>query len=377
MPTPKPKPMRLLPPHVRPPRIARLDAPAGRLIAVSDIHGALDYLRGLLNAVQFSPADTLVIDGDLLERGPRSLDTLRYVIELSRTHSVRFLSGNWDWWVPILFEYRHLDAILYYLLHAPHGLLWQMLEEMGWPIGPDMDIAAATLAVRERYPEEFAFLAAAPEIYETEHLTFVHGGLPGDGPLEWDAWQCMKCDAFLRNPPHFKKWTVVGHTPVVLYHENVVDANPILDRERRIIAMDGGCVLKDDGQLNALILPDEASEDFTFAAWDPFPTATVLEEQAGSAQSWYIRWGDAAVEVLDRGEEFSRIRHRRTGYEMCVLTRYLRKNGTVNDCTDYVLPLRPGDEVKVVETTSRGYFVKHRGVSGWYRGALRFHGGEA
>ncbi|MBR7055909.1 MAG: metallophosphoesterase [Oscillospiraceae bacterium] len=369
--------MRLLPPRVRPPKIARFDPPEGkRLIAVSDIHGALDYLRGVLHTVQFSPEDTLVIDGDLLERGPRSLDTLRYVMDLSRTHRVRFLSGNWDWWVPILFEYRHTDAVLYYLLHAPHGLLWQMLEEMGWPIGPDMDIRAATLAARDRYGAEFDFLAAAPEILETEHLTFVHGGLPQGGPSEWDAWQCMKCDAFLRNPPHFDKWTVVGHTPVVLYHENVVDANPIVDRDHRVIAIDGGCVLKDDGQLNALILPHEGSEDFSFAAWDPFPTATVLREQAGSERSWYIRWGDSAVEVLEQGEEFSRIRHRRTGYEMLVLSKYLRKNGTVNDCTDYVLPLRPGDEVRVVETTSRGYFVKHRGVSGWYFGPLRLHENE-
>ena len=44
----------------------------------------------------------------------------------------------------------------------------------------------------------------------------------------------------------------------------------------------------------------------------------------------------------------------------------------VNECTDYELPLRPGDMVSVVESTSRGYFVKHRGVSGWYRGELLF-----
>ena len=79
------------------------------------------------------------------------------------------------------------------------------------------------------------------------------------------------------------------------------------------------------------------------------------------------------MDVLRRGAEFSRIRHRRTGYEMDVLTKYLREtdDGTiVNDCTDYVLPLRAGDTVSVVETSSRGYFVKHNGVSGWYFGAL-------
>ena len=59
---------------------------------------------------------------------------------------------------------------------------------------------------------------------------------------------------------------------------------------------------------------------------------------------------------------------------MEVLTKYLYDHGdgsvTVNDCTDYVLPLQPGDRVSIVEVTSRGYFVKHNGVSGWYAGAL-------
>ena len=70
---------------------------------------------------------------------------------------------------------------------------------------------------------------------------------------------------------------------------------------------------------------------------------------------------------------FSRCVHVRTGYELDILTKNLYgESGEVrcNDCTDYVLPLEAGDEVSVVETTSRGYFVKHNGVSGWYGGEL-------
>ena len=79
------------------------------------------------------------------------------------------------------------------------------------------------------------------------------------------------------------------------------------------------------------------------------------------------------MQVLARGEEFSRCRHVRTGYEMDILTKYLLSDGEyteVNDCTDYVLPLRAGDEVGIVEQTGRGWFVKHNGVSGWYFGEL-------
>ena len=79
------------------------------------------------------------------------------------------------------------------------------------------------------------------------------------------------------------------------------------------------------------------------------------------------------MQVLERGEEFSRCRHIRTGYEMDILTRYLfsgREVTDCNDCTDYVLPLKAGDRVRVVEETSRGWLVKHRGTTGWYYGEL-------
>jgi protein phosphatase len=100
---------------------------------------------------------------------------------------------------------------------------------------------------------------------------------------------------------------------------------------------------------------------------------TVLDAQAEGGRSYYIRWGDSRVRVLARGEEFSRCRHLRTGYEMDILTKYLFTDAAetdCNDCTDYVLPLRPGDRVHVIEETSRGYFVKHEGLSGWYYGRL-------
>ena len=140
-----------------------------------------------------------------------------------------------------------------------------------------------------------------------------------------------------------------------------------------IISIDGACTLKDDGQLNALIIPEEGSEDFSYMAYDKFPVRTVAEHQAAGERSYYIRWGDNRVRVLRRGVEFSLCRHIPTGYEMEILTKYLytdEEETTCNDSTDLILELHPGDEVSVVEETSRGYFVKHRGTSGWYYGKL-------
>ena len=164
----------------------------------------------------------------------------------------------------------------------------------------------------------------------------------------------------------------------MLYGEDKVCANPIIDRQRHIASIDGACVLKDDGQLNCLIISGINSDDISFTSYDPFPVLTVLNDQAEGGRSYYIRWGDSRVQVLERGAEFSRCRHVRTGYEMDILTKYLFEPGEFtdcNDCTDYVLPLCAGDKVSVVEETSRGYFVKHNGVSGWYFGAFLDGGG--
>ena len=85
------------------------------------------------------------------------------------------------------------------------------------------------------------------------------------------------------------------------------------------------------------------------------------------------RWVHPTTSLRSSIQEFSRCRHVRTGYEMDILTKYLftgEEFTDCNDCTDYILPLRPGDRVSLVEKTSRGFFVKHDGVSGWYYGDL-------
>ena len=361
-------------------RVKRLCLPLGkRILAVSDIHGNLPYLKGLLEKTRFGRDDVLVIVGDLLEKGPQSLDTLRFVMELSRTHEVHAVCGNCDWWFQILYtpELINTQHSLWYINNKPHNLARQMCAEIGYEISDEMDVVHMRDTLSAAFPAEFEFLRAMPEVIDAGDCVFVHGGLPAGSPEEWDAWQCMKFDNFINRAPRFDRWVICGHWPVMLYHDSVVCANPIIDREKRIVSIDGGCVLKDDGQLNALVIPDAGSGDFSCIAYDPFPTAEVLDAQSASEKSWYIRWGDAKVRVLERGEEFCRCRHLRTGYEMDILTKYVYGDGPeaeVNDCTDYEPPLRPGDTVSVVESSSRGYLIKHGGVSGWYRGRLKMNG---
>ena len=62
---------------------------------IGDIHGCLDELKALLAQVDFNPVqDTLWLTGDLVARGPNSLEVLRFVSGLGE--SVRMVLGNHD-----------------------------------------------------------------------------------------------------------------------------------------------------------------------------------------------------------------------------------------------------------------------------------------
>ena len=145
-------------------------------------------------------------------------------------------------------------------------------------------------------------------------------------------------------------------------------------RRRKIASIDGGCVLKLDGQLNALIIPEESSPDFSWTAYDGLPTARALDPQAPSEDSLNIRWGRNRVEGLERGPELSLCRHLETGRVLPILTSYLYDSPEglrCEDSTDYLLPVVPGDCLSIVaRTREMGTLVKKNGVTGWYRGRL-------
>lgn len=355
--------------------------PHRRILMTSDVHGHPDELRRVLEKANFSRNDILVIIGDFVEKGPRSLETVRLVMRLEKEYTVYPLMGNVDLW---RLEFLESDdpALLIgmrdYSLKAKEwwggSLLHNMCEEIGVSLQADTDIVSLIHEIRWRFAPEIAWIRQLPTILETQRMIFVHGGIPHerlDTLVGTDAFPVLKFDDFYHAGLSFRKWVVVGHWPAVLYSKTYPDYRPLIDRQRHIISLDGACGVKEEGQLNLLILPDCDSEDFTLVTQDHLPTIVALDAQEGSPpdEALYVCWSDRWVTVLQKGEEMSRVLYH--GKEILVPTAFLGQEGGrdyCRDATDYVLPVSPGDEMQLILKLQRGVLVKKNSVAGWYFG---------
>ena len=282
--------------------------PDRRVLVVSDIHGNLPFLKGLLAKVGFCREDILIVLGDMLERSEGGLDTLRYVMELCQSHTVYPLMGNCDNITPAFVDDRpDIPKEFYPRFFRSWGekcTLVHLAHLAGAALDSPADYPEARRAIGEKFSAELDFLRSLPHIYRNEDYLFVHGGVPREDNLEeLDAHGCMKNDDFLGQGLSFRRWVVVGHWPVTLYRPDIPCASPIVLPDRHIASIDGGCTLKADGQLNALILPEKPGGEFTHAAYDGFPVMTALDGQAPSTDSINIRWGRSRLEVLKEGRE--------------------------------------------------------------------------
>jgi bis(5'-nucleosyl)-tetraphosphatase (symmetrical) len=144
------------------------------IFAIGDVQGCYDDLRRLLDRLAFNPAeDRLWLTGDLVNRGPKSLETLRFAKGLGE-RAVCVL-GNHD---------LHLLA-----LAAGHARM-----------RPN-DTLDAILAAQDR-DDLLTWLRTRPLLHHDAALgyTLVHAGLPP----QWDLATAQNCarelEAVLRGP---------------------------------------------------------------------------------------------------------------------------------------------------------------------------------
>ncbi len=355
---------------------------AKRIIAVSDIHGNIDCFNRLMKKVGYTDEDVLIIVGDFLEKGPKNLETLRTMMELDKKDNVHILCGNCE----IIWEFvkdSSLDSWFLPYCLSRKSLLEEMCGELNIPVGIKTELSFLKQQLSSGYKEALQWLEDLPVILETEDFLFVHAGLTSENLSEQTFFHCVKTDAFMNCGLSFQRYVVVGHWPTNNYGTDKTAFNPIMNSRQRIISIDGGNIIKNCGQLNALILRPEGmpaapektllndARGYSFDYCDELPTGFAMHDQQESSRSINISWMNNQIELLEEGEEFSNCLHVPTAYKLMIPNNYIYETGGKHYCydsTDYMLGVSRGDKVSVVERWSDRYLAKKDGVVGWILG---------
>lgn len=154
---------------------------------IGDLQGCLSPLERLLDKVRFDPSsDKLWFVGDLVNRGPKSLQTLRYVKNLG--DSAITVLGNHD---------LHLLAVAYgYRKPSPKDTLKRIL------LADDCD-------------ELCDWLASRPLLHTDKKLghTLVHAGIYPQWSLKRARKMANEVHEVLVNEPHELFANMYGNTP--------------------------------------------------------------------------------------------------------------------------------------------------------------------
>ncbi|WP_201259930.1 metallophosphoesterase [Tissierella sp. P1] len=209
-----------------------------RIIVISDIHGNLKLFKKLLEKVNYTKDDVLILVGDLIEKGENSLETLRYIIQLSNEQEVYVVTGNCDvLWEDIKYEVDN-DSLLKYMLFRKNSLLNEMCNALSIEVNEKSDMAFINEQLRLNFVMELDYLEKLPHIIETEDYIFAHAGITTEDLEKNEINKVIKRDAFMNENLFFSKYVVVGHWPTANYGIEKGCCNPIINEEQKIISID-------------------------------------------------------------------------------------------------------------------------------------------
>jgi bis(5'-nucleosyl)-tetraphosphatase (symmetrical) len=162
------------------------------LYAVGDVQGCLQPLKVLLERVAFDPArDRLWLVGDLVNRGPQSLETLRFLYAMR--DSVTTVLGNHD--LHLLAVAHNIERLkkhdtLREILEAPdrNDLLDWLRRQKLLHYDAERDIALVHAGIPPQWTMNKALLRAAEveeALNDDARLPLFLDGMYGNEPAKW------------------------------------------------------------------------------------------------------------------------------------------------------------------------------------------------
>ncbi|MES9699894.1 metallophosphoesterase [Bacillus sp. JJ927] len=355
-------------------KIQKLLIPKGvRVIVISDIHGELNLLKELLHKVNFKDDDYLIINGDLCEKGNDSIGVVNYVMDLVVSKAnVHVVEGNCEVVVEALVNEN--PALINYLCTRKNTIFNEWLEQLNVTINEESDICEVKNILMNHFSKEIKWLTELPTAIETEDYIFVHAGL--EDREDWKGTERKNAIAmpeFYNKSHKVNKYVIVGHWPVVNYSDEAPSNNPVIDKEKKIIAIDGGNAIKEAGQLNAFIIQrTSASDTFSYTYVDYFPEYEVIVDfNANSEMQGGVTYPYYYIVPMEKVQDYTICKQKETNKLLSVKNEYISQldSGEYTVKTDIScaqISVRKGDIVSLIDGSCSGYdLIKRDGVEGW------------
>jgi serine/threonine protein phosphatase 1 len=167
---------------------SRAALPAGeRVYAVGDIHGRLDLFAAMIRAIEQDDAlraparTTVVLLGDLIDRGPDSAGVMAAAREWQGRRRVRVIAGNHE--EMLLLALEREDVLRSFLKYGGRETV------LSYPVDPaayaGADFAGVQTLMRAAIPPaDIAFIKAMENAISIGDYLFVHAGIAPEVPIE-------------------------------------------------------------------------------------------------------------------------------------------------------------------------------------------------
>ena len=217
-----------------------------RIILIGDVHGCGAALNALLAKLKFRSGDTVVMLGDLFDRGPDSYGVFRTVLELDREYgdSLVLLRGN------------HEDYLLNENLTLLQRLAWNRVGRSA----TEKSFRRHGAAMEDARP----FLRAKCRLFwKGEGVQAVHAGMMVDPPEANDTHTLVHDHHVVRENRYAGPLTVVGHIALEspTWFKGDGETTEMLEPGRWLPLPDQGFICIDTGcgkggRLTAMIVSD-------------------------------------------------------------------------------------------------------------------------
>lgn len=287
----------------------------GRLLVCSDVHANPGLLDRLLERAGYRPGeDCLALLGDYIEKGPDSPGAFRQARRLSENRNTVLLRGNVDRWFGVLFSGDYAAAAKY-TAYRGDNILTQLMREYGIGELCEENYRRTLARFAGEFGEAGEWFRSLPVAARTREYAFAHSGIPAEGD-----WLSGSDEDYTSNYGYYKdprnttgRLLFVGHIPTY-YLNSGTDFAPYYDRKNDVYFIDGGTNTY-ARQLNMLIVTGTGdSRRVEWICEDGLPEAVAVRREEGDMSGLVkITERNKAVEVLERGRDFSLVRCAATG----------------------------------------------------------------